>query len=249
MENRIGFINAIYPFEFLWPLLVSAGLAYLLPIINEKITFLQSKPISRTAVLLAMRRKRALVADISVEKYRAKRDVTYDRHVAGAEKEIQSMREENLASKKRMGEIDAERETLKSELTDVHRLLNNTKENADRSSAESIELQRKNHEIQEINTVLKEKSSKSESDYKRLLQLSSEVEDQNSYLKQDVEKYKNDSHILEKKLKDNENVISNLENEIKMLRRNIYDKNSDYVAFESYTASIPDNDPEKSQKK
>lgn len=108
MENRIAYINAVYPFNFVIPLGISACLAYILPIINEKITYLQSRPISRTAVLLSIRAKKALVADISLEKYRAKRDVTYERHVAGAEREIQDMREEIVNSKERVGEMNAQ---------------------------------------------------------------------------------------------------------------------------------------------
>lgn len=123
IENRIGFIKALYPFQFLWPLGISVCLAYIIPIINEKITFLQSKPISRTAVILAIRRKRALVADISVEKYRAKRDITYERYVAGSEKEIQNMREEILVSQERMGQINDERDRLTQSVTTLETAL------------------------------------------------------------------------------------------------------------------------------
>lgn len=119
IENRIGFINAIYPFQLWLPLLVASFLAYILPEVNEKITYLQSKPISRTALILAIRRKRALVADISVEKYRAKRDVTYERYMAGEEKEIQNMREEILISQERMGQINEERDALKEKVAEL----------------------------------------------------------------------------------------------------------------------------------
>jgi len=137
MENRIGFINAIYPFKLWLPLGIASLLAYILPIINEKVTFLQSKPISRTAVILAIRKKRALVADISVEKYRAKRDVTYDRHMAGSEKEIQDMREEILTSKERMGQIDAERDSLKESVISLENELKLAKEIAEKHFKET----------------------------------------------------------------------------------------------------------------
>lgn len=146
MENRIGFINAIYPFKLWLPLGIASLLAYILPVINEKVTFLQSKPISRTAVILAIRKKRALVADISVEKYRAKRDVTYDRHMAGSEKEIQDMREEILTSKERMGQINAERDSLLESVSSLEKSLNKA------NNAVEINIKAINKLQQEINT-------------------------------------------------------------------------------------------------
>lgn len=214
MENRIGFINAIYPFQLWWPLGVSAVLAYALPFINEKFTYFQSKPISRTAVVLAIRRKRALVADISVEKYRAKRDVTYDRNVAGAEKEIQSMREENLASKKRMGEINAERELLKSELTSVHTLLNQTKNNADRFSLEAQEYQKKYKETEEMNLFLKSSIEKSEEKIHRFANLYNELENTNKTITTQMEEYEKERITLAHKLKNAETIIESLKIEI-----------------------------------
>ncbi|MDO2452870.1 hypothetical protein [Enterobacter asburiae] len=220
MEDRIGFINAIYPFQLWWPLGVSAVLAYALPFINEKFTYFQSKPISRTAVVLAIRRKRALVADISVEKYRAKRDVTYDRNVAGAEKEIQSMREENLASKKRMGEINAEIEMLKSELASAHTSLAQTKENADRFSAEASSYHKKFTETEGMNSFLKSNIEKSESEIQRLMSFSNEARTNLKNAMNQVEQYAQENSMLEAKLKDYSMVISSLENELNEFKNN-----------------------------
>lgn len=213
MENRIGFINAIYPFQLWWPLGVSAVLAYALPFINEKFTYFQSKPISRTAVVLAIRRKRALVADISVEKYRAKRDVTYDRNVAGAEKEIQSMREENLASKKRMGEINAEIETLKSELTSVHDALNKTKENAARFSAEASEYHKKYEEIEGVNSYLRSSIDESNHEIKQLTTQSKDMENSLINATRLSEKLAQENNMLEIKLRESTLLIKNLESQ------------------------------------
>lgn len=224
MENRIGFINAIYPFQLWWPLGVSAVLAYALPFINEKFTYFQSKPISRTAVVLAIRRKRALVADISVEKYRAKRDVTYDRNVAGAEKEIQSMREENLASKKRMGEINAEIEMLKSELASVHESLTKTKENADRFSAEATDYHKRYNETNEINAHLKSSIDKSNHEFNQVKAQSKEIENSLINAAKLTEKLTQEKNILEIKLNDSTQLIKNLENEINSLKINNSDQ-------------------------
>lgn len=242
MENRIGFINAIYPFQLWWPLGVSAVLAYALPFINEKFTYFQSKPISRTAVVLAIRRKRALVADISVEKYRAKRDVTYDRNVAGAEKEIQSMREENLASKKRMGEINAEIEMLKSELGSVHESLTKTKQNADRFSAEATEYHKKYKEANEINSFLQSGIDKSNHEINQLKNQNKEIGLNLTNTTQILEKFAQEKNILEAKLKDSTQIINNLENELSMLKKNTEEKYIRPVNFPKTTWRGPSED-------
>lgn len=110
MENRVSFINSGYPFTFFMPLIISIILTVLLPFINEKFSYLQSKPLTRTSIIMAMRKKKALLADIGVERFRAKRDVTYDRYKVGAEREMQSMKEEIILSKDKIGEITKEKE-------------------------------------------------------------------------------------------------------------------------------------------
>ncbi|MCI9500204.1 MAG: hypothetical protein HFE69_21480 [Enterobacter hormaechei subsp. steigerwaltii] len=224
IEDRIGFINAIYPFHLWWPLGISCVLAYALPFINEKFTYFQSKPISRTAVVLAIRRKRALVADISVEKYRAKRDVTYDRNVAGAEKEIQSMREENLASKKRMGEINAERELLKSELSAANESLSKTKENAERFSAEAREFHKRCQDIEGMNVFLKSSVENSDNEVQRLTKLNKEAEEKIKTTIKQTEENAREKQLLEEKIISFNKVISNLQDEIVMIKKNYEEK-------------------------
>lgn len=115
MENRVSFINSSYPFSFIVPLIISVSLTILLPFINEKFSYLQSKPLTRTSIILAMRRKKALLADIGVERFRAKRDVTYDRYKVGAEREMQAMKEQIVFSKNKIGEITEEKEAAINE--------------------------------------------------------------------------------------------------------------------------------------
>ncbi|WP_324284796.1 hypothetical protein Q5384_14500 [Enterobacter ludwigii] len=142
MKQRIELIDTSYDFKLLIPILVAAGLAYFLPIINEKVTYLQSKPISRTAVLIAVRRKKSLVADISVEKVRAKRDVTYDRSRTNAEKEIQDMREKILESQDNIESITGAKDKLQSELIETNKLLTKNTELAARFGDEAKEYKR-----------------------------------------------------------------------------------------------------------
>jgi hypothetical protein len=105
MDERVRFINSAYPIVVIIPFLVSVVLTFIVPYCNEKITYLQSSPLGRTSTLLALRRKRSLIADISVERYRAKKDVAYERYKVGAEKEVQDMKESIVRSTERTGEL------------------------------------------------------------------------------------------------------------------------------------------------
>ena len=108
MEERVRFINSAYSLMHLYPFITAIILTFLLPWCTEKITFFQSKPISRTSTLLAIRKKRMLLADISVERFRAKKDVAYERHKAGEEKQIQEMKAAIISSKETTGQLSAE---------------------------------------------------------------------------------------------------------------------------------------------
>lgn len=107
MQERVRFINSAYPFMYILPFCTAVFLTFVLPWCTEKITFFQSKPLSRTSSLLAIRKKRMLISDISVERYRAKKDVAYERYKVGAEKEVQDMKERIILSTERTGELTA----------------------------------------------------------------------------------------------------------------------------------------------
>jgi len=111
MEERVRFINSAYSLMHLYPFITAIILTFLLPWCTEKITFFQSKPISRTSTLLAIRKKRMLLADISVERFRAKKDVAYERHKAGEEKQIQDMKAAIISSKETTGQLTADLES------------------------------------------------------------------------------------------------------------------------------------------
>ncbi|WP_308539056.1 hypothetical protein [uncultured Pantoea sp.] len=116
MDERVRFINSAYSFMNFYPFITAIILTFLLPWCTEKITFVQSKPISRTSTLLAIRKKKMLLADISVERFRAKKDVAYERHKAGEEKEVQDMREAIISSKETTGQLTEELNTANQSL-------------------------------------------------------------------------------------------------------------------------------------
>lgn len=119
MQERVRFINSAYPLMHIPPFVASVILTFILPWCTEKITFFQSKSLSRTSSLLAIRKKKMLTADISVERFRAKKDVAYERYKVGAEKEVQSMKEEITLSTKRTGELTQERDIALSKLSEL----------------------------------------------------------------------------------------------------------------------------------
>lgn len=158
MENRVSFINSAYPFSFIAPLIISVLLTILLPFINEKFSYLQSKPLTRTSIILAMRRKKALLADIGVERFRAKRDVTYDRYKVGAEREIQSMKEEIINSKEKIGEILKEKEIAINEkntlLDEKNKALNGLRELVNENSYLKVQQAELNGKIEDLEAAL-----------------------------------------------------------------------------------------------
>lgn len=130
------------------------------------------------------------------------------------------MREENLASKKRMGEINAEIETLKSELETVHKSLTKAKENADRFSAEAIEYHKKHKETQGINSFLQSSIEKSNNEVAILTAHCKEIEMHLKNSTNIVEKFTQEKSILEAKLKDSAQIINSLENELIKFKKN-----------------------------
>nr|WP_154927521.1 hypothetical protein [Pantoea agglomerans] len=119
MEERVRFINSAYSLLNIYPFITAIILTFVLPWCTEKVTFFQSKPISRTSTLLAIRKKRMLLADISVERFRAKKDVAYERHKAGEEKQIQDMKAAIISSKETTGQLTAELESARDKIDNL----------------------------------------------------------------------------------------------------------------------------------
>lgn len=148
MQERVRFINSAYPFMYLLPFCTAVFLTFVLPWCTEKITFFQSKPLSRTSSLLAIRKKRMLISDISVERYRAKKDVAYERYKVGAEKEVQDMKERIILSTERTGELTA---SLKESQDQVYKL------------------KKELNSLNKVNSDLQIEKAKSEDLYEKLL--------------------------------------------------------------------------------
>ncbi|PQK80195.1 hypothetical protein CG428_02215 [Pantoea ananatis] len=161
MDERVRFINSAYPFINLYPFIMAVILTFLLPLCTEKITFFQSKPISRTSTLLAIRKKKMLLADISVERFRAKKDVAYERHKAGEEKQIQDMREAIISSKETTGQLNQElnsaNEIIKKQGEEIRSLLKDKdliKNSLSDKNAQLVHLQKQSEELKSRSELL-----------------------------------------------------------------------------------------------
>ena len=82
-----------------------------------------------------------------LQRLKAKHDVTYDRVKTGAEKDIQSMKEQITESQARMGELTSERDELRKKINYLNKEVQNLKSNIE--NANSIILE-KNERISQL---------------------------------------------------------------------------------------------------
>ncbi|HCB0693625.1 TPA: hypothetical protein MYM14_001147 [Klebsiella pneumoniae] len=87
-----------------------------LPWINNAITKWQSKPLDNADSIENYKHARMIQRSTRLQRLKAKHDVTYDRVKTGAEKDIQSMKEQIAESQSRMGELTKERDALLADL-------------------------------------------------------------------------------------------------------------------------------------
>ncbi len=82
-----------------------------------------------------------------LQRLKAKHDVTYDRVKTGAEKDIQSMKEQITESQARMGELTSERDELRKKINFLNKEVQNLKSNIE--DANSI-ITEKNERISQL---------------------------------------------------------------------------------------------------
>lgn len=150
MQERVRFINSAYPPMILYPFIFSVVLTFVLPWCTEKVTFFQSKSLNRTSTLLAVRKKKMLTADISVERFRAKKDVAYERYRVGADKEVQLMRESIADSAERTGTLTASLDEALSEISVLKPLVAENHNISSKLKEATIEIERKQVEFRKL---------------------------------------------------------------------------------------------------
>lgn len=96
-----------------------------LPWVNNAITKWQSKPLDNADSIENFKQARMIQRSTRLQRLKAKHDVTYDRVKTGAEKDIQSMKEQITESQARMGDLTKERDALRNDL-DIYKNENKT---------------------------------------------------------------------------------------------------------------------------
>lgn len=90
-----------------------------LPWVNNAITKWQSKPLDNADSIENFKQARMIQRSTRLQRLKAKHDVTYDKVKTGAEKDIQSMKEQITESQVRMGELTKERDDLSKQLSEL----------------------------------------------------------------------------------------------------------------------------------
>lgn len=101
------------------PVFSSLVLCVGLPWVNNAITKWQSKPLDNADSIENFKQARMIQRSTRLQRLKAKHDVTYDKVKTGAEKDIQSMKEQITESQVRMGELTKERDDLSKQLSEL----------------------------------------------------------------------------------------------------------------------------------
>ncbi|MBA2102373.1 hypothetical protein B6I96_06020 [Klebsiella pneumoniae] len=118
-----------------------------LPWVNNAITKWQSKPLDNADSIENYKQARMIQRSTRLQRLKAKHDVTYDRVKTGAEKDIQSMKEQITESQARMGELTNERDELRKTINYLNKEVKNLKSNIE--NANSI-ITEKNERISQL---------------------------------------------------------------------------------------------------
>ncbi|EAS3170734.1 TPA: hypothetical protein R4A59_004252 [Salmonella enterica subsp. enterica serovar Matopeni] len=131
--DKIEFISAHsgWTMTFCYPALSAIVICGFLPWANNVVQKWQSKPLMNSDSIENYRQAKKIQRSTRLQRLKAKHDVTYDKVKTGAETEIQGMREQILKSQERMGEITAERDALKDEITKLNMTISTSQASID----------------------------------------------------------------------------------------------------------------------
>ncbi|HFN0531026.1 hypothetical protein ACVSSC_19210 [Klebsiella pneumoniae] len=130
-----------------FPAISSLVLCVGLPWINNAITKWQSKPLDNAESIENFKQARIIQRSTRLQRLKAKHDVTYDKVKTGAEKDIQSMKEQITESQVRMGELTKEKDALEKKYNELSDAYNTY---LSRVSELGSQLEKKIFEIQQL---------------------------------------------------------------------------------------------------
>ncbi|HBQ0625152.1 TPA: hypothetical protein ACTLRO_003238 [Klebsiella pneumoniae] len=122
--DKINYIseNSSWLTVILYPIGSAIFLCGLLPWVNNYVSAWQDKPLDNSDSIENHRKAKRILRATRLQRLKAKHDVTYDRVRTGAEKDIQTMKEDITKSQERMGELTEEIDTLKFDNNDLTKL-------------------------------------------------------------------------------------------------------------------------------
>lgn len=119
--DKISFIsaNSNWKIVFGYPCLSVVLICGFLPWVNNLISIWQAKPFDNNDSIENKRKAKQILRSTRLQRLQAKHDVTYDKVKTGAEKDIQTMKEQITESQERMGQLTAEKAKAVQDLLEL----------------------------------------------------------------------------------------------------------------------------------
>lgn len=161
--DKITYIsdNSSWKTVALYPCISVVLLCGGLPWINNLISAWQSRPLDNNDSIENYRKAKRIVRATRLQRLQAKHDVTYDKVKTGAEKDIQTMKEQITQSQARMGELTAEKAKLIEQLEESQKKLTSYQIAADsfktQLDKEKNKLTQMSEDMKSLTDELKEK--------------------------------------------------------------------------------------------
>lgn len=159
--DKISYIsdNGSWKIVALYPCISVVILCGGLPWVNNIISAWQARPLDNNDSIQNHRKAKRILRATRLQRLKAKHDVMYDKIKTGAEKDIQSMREEITESKERMGQLTAEKETAIKNLRDLTNDFDRLKQRTEILASENLSVIERNEkqskQIEELSEQLK----------------------------------------------------------------------------------------------
>ncbi|HGY2353383.1 TPA: hypothetical protein ACNVQT_002281 [Citrobacter farmeri] len=137
--DKIAYIsdNSSLQTVIVYPCISAIVLCGGLPWVNNLISIWKSKPLDNNDSIDNHRKAKHIQRATRLQRLQAKHDVTYEKIKTGAEKDIQTMKEQITESQSRMGELTAEKEKLADEIRELKNEIKKISTDSDSFRAEA----------------------------------------------------------------------------------------------------------------
>lgn len=141
--DKISFIsaNSNWKIVFGYPCLSVILICGFLPWVNNLISIWQAKPFDNNDSIENKRKAKQILRATRLQRLQAKHDVTYDKVKTGAEKDIQTMKEQITESQERMGQLTAEKARAIEDFIELSKRYDVLSKNSEKIKNEMIDLE------------------------------------------------------------------------------------------------------------